>query len=708
MTTFTLSLRRMAGAALAITLLLATGSLQSCKDEVDASNLVTKTEATVWDYLDSVAVYTDYAALLKEVETGDGKVANSSTLASFVSGYGNFTVFPPTNEAMAQYTLERTGGQTSDWHQLSAEDKKVIAYNSIIDHGDEAAYATADLPTTGSLMLGTLDNRLLAIELTADNVFMLEGTAHIVRPDVKLKNGYIHGVDAVIAPSQSTVADLIATADNMKIFSLLLERTGWADSMRIPYEDPDFTTDGYPDREAFQTGLYAPLVEHRYRGFTVFAEPDSVYEDALDLDVQTDEAGNVTDADAILAAVERHAAQTYGSSSMGQYTDPANPLNRFVAYHLLDGAMAYNKLVMHMNEFGYEFGADMTDPQLNTFTVDVSHYYTTKGRTRCLLKVTQNGNLEDGVYPIYLNTAREYDTRPDGNYEVLAVTSRGQKLSPTNGTYANSAVNGFYYPIDGLLQYDDDARTKALHGRIRFDVADLLPEMWTANKRGCSIAYFTNDYFDNIVDISDDTDFFYLKVGWGASGTVWYDLQGDEFQALGIYDLTFRLPPVPTAGTYEMRMAYTTNDRRGMAQIYFGDDPRNLVPTGLPLDMRINPTGGIGYTDFKESYPEIFAFFPWETDVEDQEQNRAVDKNLRNAGFMKGAKYYHGCANLTPARDTYCCQRRIITQQYMEPDKAYYVRFKSALEATDGQFILDNFELCPSYIYNGPSGEDVW
>ena len=708
MTTFTFSLRRIAGAALAITLLFATGSLQSCKDEVDASNLVTKTEATVWDYLDSVAVYSDYADLLTEVETGDGKVENSSTLASFVSGYGNFTVFPPTNDALAQYTLDITGGQTSDWRQLSADDKKLIAYNSIIDHGDDPAYATADLPTTGSLMLGTLDNRLLAVELTADNVFLLEGTARIVRPDIKLKNGYIHGVDAVIAPSQSTVADLIATADNMKIFSLLLERTGWADSLRIPYEDPDFSTDGYPERETFQTGLYADLVEQRYRGFTVFAEPDSVYEHALDIDLQTDEAGNVANADEVLAQIEQHAAQVYGSTNLGNYTDPQNAVNRFVAYHLLDGAMAWNKLVMHMNEFGYEYGADMTDPQLNTFTVDVSHYYTTKGRTRCLLKVTQNGNLEDGVYPIYLNTARTYDTRPDGNYEVTAITSRGQKLSPTNGAHVNSAVNGFYYPIDGLLQYDDDARTKALYGRIRFDVADLLPEMWTVNKRGCSIAYFTNDYFDNIVDISDDTDFFYLKVGWGASGTVWYDLQGDEFQALGIYDLTFRLPPVPVAGTYEMRMAYTTNPQRGMAQIYFGDDPRNLVPTGLPLDMRLNPSGGIGYTDFKETHPEIFAAFPWETDVEDQEQNRAVDKNLRNAGYMKGAKYYHGCASLTPARDTYCCQRRIITQQYMEPGKTYYVRFKSALEATDGQFILDNFELCPSYIYNGPEGEDVW
>ena len=110
--------RAYAGAVMTLALLGAAGPLQSCKDEVDASNLVTKTEATVWDYLDSVAVYSDYADLLTEVETGDGKVANSSTLASFVSGYGNFTVFPPTNDALAQYTLDVTGGQTSDWRQI--------------------------------------------------------------------------------------------------------------------------------------------------------------------------------------------------------------------------------------------------------------------------------------------------------------------------------------------------------------------------------------------------------------------------------------------------------------------------------------------------------------------------------------------------------------------------------------------------------------
>ncbi len=703
--------RAYSGAMTVLALLFATGTLQSCKDEVDASNLVTKTEATVWVYLDSVAIYADYAALLKEVETGDGKVANSSTLASFVSGYGNFTVFPPTNDALAQYTLDVTGGQTSDWRQLSAEDKKVVAYNSIIDHGDDPAYATADFPVTGTFTLGTLDNRLLTVELTEDNEFVIEGSAHLVQSDVKLKNGYIHGVDAVIAPSQSTVADLIATADNMKIFSLLLERTGWGDSLRIPYEDPDFSTDGYPDQDTYmERDGYFDIVENRYRGFTVFAEPDSLLtlseaEGGWAIELLTDETGEVANADAILAAAEQRAAQTYGSASMGQYTDPANPLNRFVAYHLLDGALSYNNLVHHMNEFGYNAGPNTLDPQLNEFSVDVWDYYTTMGTPRRLLKVTQNGALEDGYYPIYLNTAREYDNGRTGTYKVTAITRRGERISATNGTHgANSAVNGFYYPIDGIHLYSDEVRTTALRGRLRFDISTMTPEIWTANLRGRTTRFFTDDFFENIINVAEDTRLFYLS----NPGSAWYDYQGDEFEVTGVFDVTFRLPPVPTAGTYEVRMGISNNTLRGMAQIYFGDNPQNLAPTGLPIDLRVCARGGGDINDYKEELPDIFAVIPWEADVEDEEQNRTVEKNLRNAGYMKGPKYFHGHAWTYPARENNACLRRIITQQYMTPDKTYYIRYKTALEATDTQFFTDYFELCPSYIYNGPEPEDVW
>ena len=705
----TLFLRKLCSGAAFVLLLFGTlFGLNSCKDEVDASNLVTKTEATVWDYIDSVAIYSDYAALLRETHTGDTADANSSSLASFVSGYGNFTVLAPDNEAIANYVMEATGGATSDWHQLSAEDKQYIAENSIIDHGDEPAYAQADFPTTGTFSLGTLDNRLLTIELTDDNQFLIEGTAHVVRPDIKLKNGYIHGVDAVIAPSQSTIADLIATADNMQIFTVLLQRTGWADSLSIPYEDPNFSADGYPESAKYQYNSDAvPLVDERYRGFTIFAETDSVFVNSdWAIAANFDEAGELTNPDEVIAQVEQQAAAVYGSANTGDYTNPDNPVNRFVAYHLLDGSMSYNKLVMHLNEFGYSAGTDPFNPQLNTFSVDVWDYYTTMGKTRCLLKVTQNGDLEDGVYPIYLNTAREYNNGRDGNYKVTAITLRGQKISATNGKFTNGAVNGFYYPIDGILVYDETVREKALAGRIRFDITTMCPELWTGNLRGRTRNYFTNEYFKNLINVAEDTKIFYLKV-W-QNGGVWYDYQGDEYMLQGIFDVTFRLPPVPTAGTYEVRMGVSNNTLRGMAQVYFGDNPSNLPPVGLPYDLRVNPSGYAGFDDYKESNPEVFAVIPWETDKDDEDENRTIEKNLRNAGYLKGPQYFNGYGNTTPARGNYACLRRIVTTQYMEPGKTYYIRYKTALEATDGQFFMDYFEYCPSYIYNGAEPEDIW
>ena len=55
---------------------------------------------------------------------------------------------------------------------------------------------------------------------------------------------------------------------------------------------------------------------------------------------------------------------------------------------------------------------------------------------------------------------------------------------------------------------------------------------------------------------------------------------------LGLYDFVLKLPPVPAAGTYEIRMGLSNNSLRGMCQVYFGNSPNDLRPAGLPVDMR--------------------------------------------------------------------------------------------------------------------------
>ncbi len=693
------------GVAVMLLLVGSVVGMFSCTDKIDDSNLVTKTEATVWDYLDSVSVYSDYAAILKEVQLGEGD--NVSPLSSFVASYGNYTCFAPDNDAIRAYVLDETNGETSDWHNLSDDQKKAIAYNSIINNGDDDAYSTAEFPTTGSFTLANLNDRLLTVELLEDNTYKINGTSIVVRPDVKLKNGYIQGVDVVISPSTATIGDLIEAAGNMKIMALLLKETGWLDSLNVAYVDENFSTDGYSETGKMQYNADPiSLVDKRYIGFTGFVEPDSVFEAELGIRLQVDEAGEITNKDEILSAIKTASSRVYTDATESDLKAANNAVNRFVAYHFLDGSMAYNKLVMHMNEYGYKFGSDVKNPQLSTLSVDVWDYYTTMGQTRCLLKITQDA--ADPDHPIYLNRKCTYDNATTGNYKVTSVVDRGVLISQNNGEYANNARNGFYYPIDKLLWYDTNVRESVLNERIRFDVTSLLPELWTLSQRGAYAGYYTNNFFKNIINVTESSNLFYLKAGWGGSGTNWFDYQGDEFMCTGVYDLTIKLPPVPRQGTYEIRMAASLNALRGMAQIYFGDNPNSLLPTGLPLDLRLTNTGYADFSDYKDSKPELYAVIPWETDVDDEETNRIVDKNLRNQGWMKGPQYYNGITNERQAREDNACLRRIITTQEMSPDKTYYIRFKSALESTDGQFFIDYFEIVPSNIYNGAEPEDIW
>lgn len=690
----------------------------SCKDEIDASNLVTKTEATIWDYLDSVAVYSDYADILEVVRTGEG--SNTSSLASMLAAYGNYTCFAPSNEAIRKYVMEVTDSVTDDWRTLYETDSVAIidlAKNSIIDNGDARAYSVADFPTDGGAFgLANLNDRMLTCTLDTTGQYVINGMAGVDRLDVQLGNGYMQGVSTVITLSTSSVFDLIAAAPNMKVMTELLRQTGWGDSLLRFRNDENYSTDGYPESQRYQTDIPTglPIAQHRYYGFTAFVETDDVYERELGVNLQIDIAGNISNFDAVLEALRNRCSQYYGSEDAEDLTSPDNAINRFVAYHLLDGAITYNRLVRHCNEFGYEPGTDLGNPQLSNLSVDVWDFYTTMGKYRRLVKVLQDA--EETEHPIYLNRAREYNNGRSGNYRHATAEPRvrGAMVSAQNITtdetggqltVENNAENGYYYPIDDLLIYDNDVENDVLNDRIRFDISTLMPELWSANIRGSAGNFFTRDYFKNFVDVSDESNIFYLQSGvsGGGGGRPWSDYQGDEVMITGIYDVTIKLPPVPRAGTYEIRMGINMNPRRGMAQVYFGSDRYQMDPTGLPLDLRI-----MNSDNANSNTPDldVYAIYPWEDDTDDDQTNLTIERNLRNQGYMKAPNYFWSGSNMV-VRSINAVARRIVTTADMDPDEAYYIRFKSALEDPNGQFTIDYFEYTPTFMVN-QNEEDIW
>lgn len=681
--------------------------MNSCKDEVDTSNMFTATEQSIFEYIDSVPEYSSMAYIFRQVKLGEK--TDASPLSSVLASYGNYTCFLPNDSAVAEYvkTLHK---DTTDVHYLSYDEMKQIAYSCIIDNGTSTAYTYSNFQTDGSLPLSNLADRQLTVKRdTTDKGIYINGTSKLTSWNIKTSNGYIHTVNAVISPSTSSVSELVAEAGNMRVMAYLLELTGWYTTIDNTDYDHEYEE---IDHEEYETQVISSqpntkfaIPQRRYLGYTLFSETDDVYARALGITIPDGELSDDTKKE-ILAALKAKAESVYGTKEEDNYKAATNAINRYVAYHLLPGRFAYNDLVRHYNEYGYSWGSDAVNPQLQYFSVDVWDYYCTAGQDRYLLKTLQ---VPSDEHKIYLNRKSEYNDERDGDYQAKKVVVPGLEISADNGEYDNNASNGMYFPITGdkLLMYDEEVKTAVLNDRLRIDLVAMLPELISNNLRGkkykgtYNYALFPVGFFDNIIDESEETNITYL-INTGAAG--WRDCQGDEFLFAGLFDFTLKLPPVPVNGTYEIRMGTSNNPNRGMAQIYFGEY-NNMKPTGLPVDLRVGAT-----EEFRNS-------ISWVADADATDENDIIqnDKNIRNQGWMKAPYYITVCNGKgdSPLRDNISgygtpCMRKIIGTADMKAGVQYYLRFKTCLNDPTSEFFVDYFEIVPKGIYNGIDPEDIW
>lgn len=465
------------------------------------------------------------------------------------------------------------------------------------------------------------------------------------------------------------------------VMAKLMQATGLCDSVGAIRDE------AY--EELYQTGritrnynvssygtAYSP--EHRYFGFTLFAEPDTYWESALGKS-----ARDITPADvqAYVLSLD-YAAGTADS----QYDAPQNALFRFVSYHLLPAKLAADRLVLHVNELGY----DAQNP--SRLGIPVMEFYTTMGERR-LLK-TYESRQSGGVR---LNRFVELEnTRQGTGMEISCDPDKqGVRVDTQN---AVEMLNAYLYPIDGLLLYDTSVQENLGRSRLRFDLASLFPELTNNNRR---ILPTQSEYYRNMLLPLQHDGYNYLDGVWSDANTVftyisgyklnWPNYQGDEFIIDGFFDLTIQLPPVPVSGEYELRISSSANSGRAIAQMYLGDDRQNLQPLGLPID-------------FSKGLTEP-AFY-YEKDTEDYETDALVDLGMRQHGVMKSPKGI--IVNSQSIRDHTNHFRRILTRQTFEAGKTYYLRFRKAT-TTDKSIQLDYIEFCPAAVYdNRYVPEDIW
>jgi uncharacterized surface protein with fasciclin (FAS1) repeats len=671
-----------------LTLLIALSTvLFSCKDEVDESDMYAFSGETAYSYMQKSQEYTDFAYILSKVKLSK---KSQSELSQLLSARGNYTVFAPTNEAIQHYLDSIYSTTNYDLTTIPDSTAEYIARNSIIDNGNDNAYMSTDFEI-GALQKTNLDDRYMTINfdtLSGGKLGIRVNTlSTIVQPDIEVSNGVIHGLNRVLELSQATLPALIKKADNLRIFSELLEKTGWADSMK-KIRDEDYEANhpvmGY-DLSGNPT-LKNP--EHRYYGFTIFTETDSVFENAWNIPAPKLSNNILQNGDEIIAAIAEKCREYYPDATSTDLRSQDNAVNQFIAYHILPERLTWDKIVIHHIEMGYAYNVP------SQLSIDCYEYYETIGKVRRLMKIT-DGRQTDGKR-INRHATYNYD-----DYSEISCDRPGIQIQNGNGKNLSNALNGFYYPIQEILVYDKDVPGVVLNERLRWDTSSLLSELMTNGYRRMPDAAshpFPLGYFSRLV-FSDQSRCVYLPYNGGQSMS---NYQADEMNIRGQYDFTLKLPPVPNEGTYELRFASPLNTSFGMAQFYFGSNPANLQPIGLPVDLRVSASGPV---------------IGWSQDTSDPDVNAEIDKTMRNHGYMKAPRHdgisRNGAVVIESMRNTTTYVnnmrlRRIIWTGQVKPQDVLYIRVKSVLENTNACFLLDYMEWCPKQIYNGSEAEDQW
>jgi len=322
-------------------------------------------------------------------------------------------------------------------------------------------------------------------------------------------------------------------------------------------------------------------------------------------------------------------------------------------------------------------------------------YYTTLGKRRLmkLIETKVSGGVRINRFPITDNARRGtgMEIACDPEKEGVLIERESEKVVTEN------IKNGCIYPLSSPISYNDEVRKNLSRERIRFDVSSTYPELITNDIRnhGAACPGLT-------VAMPKETDYQYLDgffqdeqnctVYWNCYHANFTNLNDDEIICNGHFDVTVKLPPVPRLTTYEIRFKLLPTFLRGIVQVYFGTDRENLYTPDIPLDM----------THF------ISEYVGYEPDTGIDEYDADVDRALRNQGIMKGSKSVV-CSD-GPERSAYNRDlRRIVVREQMDPDKTYYLRFRSVLEGEMKQLQLDYLEFCPKEVYDNPNQpEDIW
>lgn len=634
MKTKKISFARIAMVAMSI---VAITSLSGCREEIGTESRYTFTGNTVASYLEQYPeTYSSFVTILKK-----------GNRYNLMEAYGDYTCFAPTNEAIARYLFEQdsiyrnppagrdsiiTGVYSTNIEDLSAEKCKEIAQTHIIPVEYKTNAINGVIPTMN------LNDRYLSYDIAVGAKKMVNGYAEITDPDIEVENGIVHGgLTAVLHLSTNTLPVQLEDHECFSLFAEAMKATG-IDELLHEIEDPDYECDGTEGPKYQENAATTARPLKRLYGYSVFAEPDSIFF----------EAGIKS-----LSELKKKCVEWYGIN------DEDEALYQFIAYHIINQNVMYEHLC-YVDYGSSEDGGCWSDPKNGNDALEskavalsdrVEHYETLNNH---LLKVTvprKDGFTVKERVVNYTSRARRENAQHVtigslnmANHVDIHVYSLEEMQTMFDKDFDPEARNGRIHPINKILIYnEEEMRKNVLYDIMRFDFSALLPELRNSNMRWCKTgeagsptysgkaAFCLVDNNTNYLEKSKhfkvnnkESMLFYL-----CPSIHWQNFQGDEMMVTGKYDISYKLPPLPE-GTYELRVGYSANNLRGIVQFYVND-----MVTGIPIDLR-KLASDLGNDFYKNDFTAK-SEGDYSVGVDGKSYAGIInDKDMKNRGYLKG------------------------------------------------------------------------
>lgn len=237
--------------------------LASCSEDIDESNLYTFTGETIEDYL----------ANRPDQFSSFNYILQRAGLDKLMSGYGTYTCFAPTNEAVTEYIDSLYNDQENKElpHNGMTENSLEGLTDSLCNDIAKFHIAATEVMAI-NMESGMTINTMLGRDINT-NIDSITGStiinaySHITSMDNELENGVLHEIDHVIRRSNLLVAgEMEKHPDLFTLFSQALKLTGLADS--LTKQERKLT----PPANSYN--FYTP--EKAILGYTIFAETDDV------------------------------------------------------------------------------------------------------------------------------------------------------------------------------------------------------------------------------------------------------------------------------------------------------------------------------------------------------------------------------------------------------------------------------------------------